>query len=191
MKTKWYLFVLFIFVISIGTLISATEAFKRRRKGFKQGPHKPKRLKASTKENRKSQKRFSGGSSQIFRSLHSTFQVSPSLKPGRTEEETRIQADFAPLPDVSVTCSTTDFVVRVKPAFYGQGADAQELTLGSSCKSNGVVRPQGDLLFTYPLTECDGVREVRPCARRSFILHLKSASPERSLRTAPSRLSGL
>lgn len=159
MKTKWYLFALFIFFIFIGTLTSAAETLKKRRKGFKPGPQKPKQ---STKEDRKSRKRYSGGSPQITRSLHST-----SLGTGKTEEEARTQADFASLPDVSVTCSTTDFVVRVKPAFYGLGADAQELTLGSSCKSNGVLRPQGDLLFTYPLTKCDGVREVRPCPRLS------------------------
>lgn len=68
----------------------------------------------------------------------------------------------ARLPDVSVTCSASDFVVRVKPAFYGLGADAEELRLGVSCQSNGVLRPYGDLLFTYPLTHCEVQREVRP-----------------------------
>lgn len=72
-----------------------------------------------------------------------------------------IQSDFAYLPDVSVTCSTSDFVVRVKPAFYGLGADADELKLGNTCKITGVLRPYGDLLFTYPLTACDAVRQVR------------------------------
>lgn len=72
-----------------------------------------------------------------------------------------IQSGFAYLPDVSVTCSASDFVVRVKPAFYGQGADAEELKLGNTCKSNGVLGPYGDLLFMYPLTACDAVRQVR------------------------------
>ena len=76
-----------------------------------------------------------------------------------------IQSDFAAVPDVSVTCSTSDFVVRVKPAFYGLGAEAEELTLGRSCRCNGVLRPYGDLLFTYPLTACDAVREVRRATR--------------------------
>ncbi|TMS21225.1 Zona pellucida sperm-binding protein 3 [Larimichthys crocea] len=62
-----------------------------------------------------------------------------------------IQSDFAYLPDVSVTCSTSDFVVRVKPAFYGLGADADELKLGNTCKITGVLRPYGDLLFTCML----------------------------------------
>lgn len=63
-------------------------------------------------------------------------------------------------PDVSVTCSTSDVVVRVRAAFYGFGADAAELRLGSSCTSTGVLRPYGDLLFAYPLTACDSRREV-------------------------------
>lgn len=71
------------------------------------------------------------------------------------------QRDFAALPDVSVTCSSGDFVVRVKRDFYGFDANADELTLGSTCKSNGVLMPYGDLLFSYPLMECDGKRQVR------------------------------
>lgn len=71
------------------------------------------------------------------------------------------QPDFATLPDVSVTCSSGDFVVRVKRNFYGFEADTDELTLGSTCKSNGVLMPYGDLLFSYPLMECDGKRQVR------------------------------
>ncbi|KAJ7989037.1 hypothetical protein DPEC_G00315390 [Dallia pectoralis] len=69
---------------------------------------------------------------------------------------------FASLPDVSVTCSGDDFVVRVKRAFYGLQADAQDLTLGSGCKSNGVLMPYGDVLFAYSMTECDGKREIHP-----------------------------
>lgn len=76
------------------------------------------------------------------------------------------RSDFAPGPDVSLTCSTSDFVVRVKPAFYGLGAAAEELRLGDTCRSNGVLRPYGDLLFTYPLTACEAVRQVSsPCVR--------------------------
>ncbi|XP_034077837.1 uncharacterized protein LOC117549846 [Gymnodraco acuticeps] len=55
--------------------------------------------------------------------------------------EEKLQSDFAYLQDVSVTCSTADFVLRVKPVFYGHGANAEELRLGSGCKSNGVLRP--------------------------------------------------
>ncbi|XP_068436631.1 zona pellucida sperm-binding protein 3-like [Clinocottus analis] len=85
---------------------------------------------------------------------------------------------------VSVTCSTIDFVVRVKPSFYGLGADAEELKLGSNCRSNGVLRPGGDLLFTYPLTSCDAVRES-PCRHLlyKFVLHYEP-SPKRVLRGA-------
>lgn len=96
-------------------------------------------------------------------------EISRSVRPGKPEA--KIQPDFAYLPDVSVTCSKSDFVVRVKPAFYGLGADAEELKLGRNCKSNGVLRPYGDLLFTYPLTACDAVREVR-YAQVSFVSRL-------------------
>lgn len=68
--------------------------------------------------------------------------------------------DFAHLPDVSLTCSTSDFVVRVKPTFYGLGAEAEELKIGNTCKSNGVLTPYGDLLFTYPLKACDSILQV-------------------------------
>ncbi|CAL8272137.1 unnamed protein product [Merluccius merluccius] len=65
-------------------------------------------------------------------------------------------------PDVSITCSTSDFVVRVKTAFYGLGANAEELRLGSTCRSNGVLGPYGDLLFAFRITECDVQRETDP-----------------------------
>ncbi|XP_010877204.2 uncharacterized protein LOC105015621 isoform X2 [Esox lucius] len=79
---------------------------------------------------------------------------------------------FASLPDVSVTCSSDDFVVRVKRAFYGFHADSEELTLGSTCKSNGVLMPYGDLLFAYSMTECDGKREMPPgYLIYKFVLH--------------------
>ncbi|XP_037550589.1 zona pellucida sperm-binding protein 3 [Nematolebias whitei] len=180
MKTKrWFiLFILFNFFLSVGTLSSAAETLKQRRKVFKPGLQKPKRLKLSAKAERKSPLRFPGGSSLLShinwsRTFHSSSMVAPSVGAGEP------QADFAYVPDVSVTCSTTDFVVRVKPAFYGLGADAQELTLGSSCKSNGVLRPSGDLLFTYPLTECDGARELPPgYLVYKYVLHYE-ASPKR------------
>ncbi|CAL8299873.1 unnamed protein product [Boreogadus saida] len=73
---------------------------------------------------------------------------------------TRSQPHFAYLPDVSVTCSNSDFVVRVKNAFYGHGANAEELRLGRTCKSNGALGPYGVLLFTYRITECDVQREM-------------------------------
>lgn len=97
------------------------------------------------------------------KTYHSKTLVTPlSMRP--VQPGAGIQADAAKGPDVSVTCFPSDFVVRVNPAFYGLGADAQELTLGSSCKSNGVLKPQGDLLFKYSLTACDGVREVNTAA---------------------------
>ncbi|KAK1893693.1 Zona pellucida sperm-binding protein 3 [Dissostichus eleginoides] len=91
----------------------------------------------------------------------------------------KLQSDSAYLQDVSVTCSTADFVLRVKPVFYGQGANAEELRLGSGCKSNGVLRPYGDLLFTYPLTACGAVRESPPgYLLYKFTLHYEP-SPQR------------
>lgn len=162
MKTNrcFNLLILFNLFLYIDTFGSAAESLNKRRKVFKPGLQKPKRLKLSAKAERKSPLRFPGGSSLLSqvnwsRTFHSSSLAAPSVAAGEP------QADFAYVPDVSVSCSTTDFVVRVKPAFYGLGADAQELTLGSSCKSNGVLRPSGDMLFTYPLTECDGAREVR------------------------------
>ncbi|XP_061599287.1 zona pellucida sperm-binding protein 3-like [Cololabis saira] len=100
-----------------------------------------------------------GSASPSPASFHSPVPVTPPSRPP-VEPDARIQSDIADVPDVSVTCSTSDFVLRVKPAFYGLGADAQELTLGRSCKSNGVLKPQGDLLFQYPLRACDGAREL-------------------------------
>ncbi|XP_068608163.1 zona pellucida protein C [Brachionichthys hirsutus] len=64
------------------------------------------------------------------------------------------------VPDVSVTCSASDLVLRVKPSFFGLGADAEELKLGASCRNNGVLEPHGDFLFTYHLTECGVVRQA-------------------------------
>lgn len=67
---------------------------------------------------------------------------------------------FTRLPDVSVTCSNSSFVLRVRRIFYGFSAAAEELTLGETCKSNGVVDPHKDLLFTYALTDCQGEQQV-------------------------------
>lgn len=67
---------------------------------------------------------------------------------------------FTRLPDVSVTCSSSSFVLRVKTIFYGFSAAAEELTLGETCKSNGVVEPHKDLLFMYALTDCQGEQQV-------------------------------
>lgn len=83
----------------------------------------------------------------------------PGLPPV-TPRSVRPEDSPAHLLDVSVTCSASDLVVRVKRAFFGLGADAEELTLGSGCRSTGVLRPHGDLLFTYNLTECGAVRQV-------------------------------
>ncbi|XP_035466775.2 zona pellucida sperm-binding protein 3 [Scophthalmus maximus] len=97
----------------------------------------------------------------------------------RSVRPAKIQSDVARLPDVSVTCSVSDLVVRVKPAFYGLGAEAQDLELGSGCRSNGVLRPYGDLLFTYPLTACGAVRQApQGYLVYKFVLHY-DPSPKR------------
>jgi len=172
MKTKWYLFILCISVISLGSFSSAYEfPFIRRKRDFKSGATKPKPINLSTIEDRKLSQKFSSStppSSQLpmrkpFRSL--TVVTPTSMRQEQPEE--RIQSDIAYDPDVSVTCSTSDFVVRVRRGFYGLGADEHELTIGSSCKSNGDLGPQGDLLFTYPLASCSVVREVRGVTRVS------------------------
>ncbi|XP_077394377.1 zona pellucida sperm-binding protein 3-like [Festucalex cinctus] len=89
------------------------------------------------------------------------------------------------LPDVSVTCSAFEVVVRVKQSFYGLGADESELRLGPSCRSNGVLRPAGDLLFTYPLTAC-GSRKERP---RDFLVYKFTLHYEPSHERLPSGAS--
>lgn len=68
--------------------------------------------------------------------------------------------EFNRLPDVSVTCLSKGFVLRVKKSFYGFSVVAEELTLGETCKSNGVLEPHEDLLFTYALTDCQGKQQV-------------------------------
>uniref|UniRef100_A0A8C6UIW7 Zona pellucida sperm-binding protein 3 n=1 Tax=Neogobius melanostomus TaxID=47308 RepID=A0A8C6UIW7_9GOBI len=94
-------------------------------------------------------------------------------------DEAHFQSDIAALPDVSLTCGRSDFVVRVKPAFYGLGAAASELRLGSTCQSNGALGPYGDLLFKYALTACDSELELFPgYLVYKFVLHY-DPSPER------------
>ena len=156
MKTKWHLYI-FWSVLSLGLLSCAVDTyesqFSRRKTLFK--PDTPK-SKLSTTGNRKS-------SLWLPASSFPLSHLGPTPAPGtpRSMRQGETQSGLAHLPDVSVTCSASDFVVRVKPAFYGQGADAEELKLGDTCKSNGVLGPHGDLLFIYPLTACDAVRQVR------------------------------
>lgn len=151
MKTKPYLCILWS-VLSTGLLIWAADTyespFTRRKRVFKLGQP----IHLSTTGDRK-QLRSQG--------------AHPPPAPVTPRE--KLRSDFASLPDVSLTCSSSDFVVRVKPVFYGLGAAAEELQLGNTCKSNGVLRPYGDLLFTYPLAACGAVRQVRlQCALLRF-----------------------
>nr|XP_023646726.1 zona pellucida sperm-binding protein 3-like isoform X2 [Paramormyrops kingsleyae] len=46
--------------------------------------------------------------------------------------------------------------------FWLLADDAKRLRLGRSCVSNGADRLSGDLLFRYPITACDVVRELGP-----------------------------
>lgn len=168
MKTKWHLYILWS-VSSLGLLSCAVDTYESpftgRKKVFKLGTPKAKPTKLSTTGDRKPSQRLPASTPPL--SQPSSPKPYPPLAPVTPraarpgEPRAKIQSDFAYLPDVSVTCSTSDFVVRVKPAFYGLGADAEELKLGGACKSNGLLRPYGDLLFTYPLTACDAVRQVR------------------------------
>ncbi|XP_023258530.1 zona pellucida sperm-binding protein 3-like [Seriola lalandi dorsalis] len=183
MKTKWHLYILWS-VLSLGLLGCAADTyespFTRRKKVFKLGTPKSDPIKLSTTGDRKSPHRSPAPLSQLSSKRHhpAPTPVTPrSMRP--VKPEAKVRSHLAFLPDVSVTCSTSDFVVRVKPAFYGLGADAQELKLGSSCKSNGVLRPYGDILFTYPLTACDAVREVpQGYLVYKFVLHYEP-SPKR------------
>ncbi|XP_074548419.1 uncharacterized protein LOC141806682 [Halichoeres trimaculatus] len=176
MKAKWCLYILWS-VLSLGLLSCAADTSQspirptKGRKVLKLGTPKP-----------------SSSSRLSYRSPDSTAPLpqlsSPRQKPPQKpaaprsrEPLTKSGSGFAYLPDVSVSCSTSDFVVRVKPAFYGLGAEADELKLGSSCKSNGVLSPYGDLLFTYPLTACDAVRQLPPgYLVYKFILHYEPSS---------------
>lgn len=157
MNTSLYLYILWV-VLSTG-LFCAVDTHespnKRTKKLLKPGQPTPKPKKLSIT-----------GYSSIYRipdrsPVFRRRTKGPSFSRGADspgESRTEIQSDFAYVPDVSVTCSTSGFVLRVKPSFYGLGADADELTLGDTCRSNGLLRPYGDLLFTYPLVACDVVR---------------------------------
>lgn len=162
MNTKLYLYILWG-VSSIGLLCAGDtheSPTKRTKKVFKPDAPKPRPRKLS----------ITGYSSISWapsdRSVFHRRAKGPNSSRGALtpraqspeEAQARIQPDFASVPDVSVTCSANDFVLRVKPGFYGLGADADELTLGGTCRSTGVLWPYGDLLFTYPLTACDAVR---------------------------------
>ncbi|XP_029900308.1 zona pellucida sperm-binding protein 3 isoform X2 [Myripristis murdjan] len=180
MKTKWRLLV-FWNVLSLGLVNSAADTLKspsvwRPTRGIKVSklgdPKKPAdTINLSTTGDRESGQKFPTQNMSFPSPRRNTelplTSTSPSPKPKirrfvRPERpEAKISPDFASLPDVSVTCSTSDLVVRVKTAFYGFGANAEELKLGT-CKSNGVLGPYGDLLFTYPLTECGAKREMPP-----------------------------
>uniref|UniRef100_UPI0037E88FA1 uncharacterized protein n=1 Tax=Semicossyphus pulcher TaxID=241346 RepID=UPI0037E88FA1 len=179
MKTKWCLYILWS-VLSLGLLSCAADTshspFTRGKKVFKLGTPKSNPTKLSTSGGRKSSQKSPASATPLSqlssqRPYPPPSAVTPrSTRPG--EPKVKIRSDFAYLPDVSVTCSTSDFVVRVKPAFYGLGAEAGELKLGSTCRSNGVLRPYGDLLFTYPLTACDAVRQLPPgYLVYKFVLH--------------------
>lgn len=192
MNTSLNLYILWV-VLSIG-LLCAVDTHeppnKRTKKLFKPSEPIPKPKKQSIT-----------GHSSIYRipARSPVFRrrtKGPSFTPGAgspRESRTEIQSDFAYVPDVSVTCSTSGFVLRVKPSFYGLGADADELTLGDTCRSNGLLRPYGDLLFTYPLVACDVVRhQVRSShVLLQTVLTFTTCSNGRSLSTAVPWLSGL
>ncbi|XP_037602780.1 zona pellucida sperm-binding protein 3 [Sebastes umbrosus] len=166
MKTKWRLYILWS-VLSLGLLSCVADTYES---PFTRTTRKQV-IKPIRQPSKSSQRFFSpAGTPPLSQLIHTP----PSMRP-----EPKIQSDFAYLPDVSVTCSTPDLVVRVKPSFYGLGAGAEELKLGNSCHSNGVLRPYGDLLFTYPLTACDVVRESpRGYLLYKFVLHYEP-SPKR------------
>ncbi|XP_041828530.1 zona pellucida sperm-binding protein 3 [Melanotaenia boesemani] len=185
MKTKCYLLILCISVILPALSFAYESQLSRGRNVFELGAPNHEPISVSTTESQKLRQRISGaaallsslGLGRSFRS--STLVTPPSMRPGQ------MQADSPNDPDVSVTCSASDFVVRVRRAFYGLGADAQELTLGSDCKSNGDLGPHGDLLFKYPLTSCDAVRELpRGFLVYKYVLHYEPSSkrfPSRAL----------
>ncbi|CAG5866253.1 unnamed protein product [Menidia menidia] len=147
METKWYLFILCVWVLSLGHFSFAKELrFNSLKKLFKAGAPKATPAVASTVEDHEEDR------DPLRRASRSPGRdTAPRARPEPAEER--------PEPDVSLSCSASGFVVRVRRGFYGLGADAHELRLGGGCRSNGDLRPQGDLLFTYPLTACDPVRE--------------------------------
>lgn len=165
MNTKLRLHVLWD-VLTIGLLLCAVDTHESPNKRGK------KRLKPDEPIS-KPRKLSITGYSSIYRTpsdrspaVHTKASTFPPGAVSPWETRPDFQSDFAYVPDVSVTCSTSDFVLRVKPGFYGLGAGADELTLGDTCRSNGLLRPYGDLLFTYPLVACDVVRhQVSFCTR--------------------------
>ncbi|KAF7662987.1 hypothetical protein LDENG_00222220 [Lucifuga dentata] len=165
MKTQWYVYFLWsVLSLCIVSTYESTSVL-RRRKIFTLDAAKPT---YKTRLERKSTR---------------SFTVPPLLRsePGTpgSGPEAKIGSGFAHLPDVSVSCSASDVVVRVRPAFYGLRAKAEELKLGGSCESKGVLRPSGDLLFTYPLTRCEVRRELSPgYLVYKFVLHYEP-SPKR------------
>ncbi|KAK1156823.1 hypothetical protein AOXY_G25888 [Acipenser oxyrinchus oxyrinchus] len=64
--------------------------------------------------------------------------------------------------DVAVLCGERDMVVKVKTRFFGFGCTASQLTLGYNyeCRSNGVDRETGDLMFTYSYSACGSKRSM-------------------------------
>uniref|UniRef100_A0A8C4RTE2 Zona pellucida sperm-binding protein 3 n=1 Tax=Erpetoichthys calabaricus TaxID=27687 RepID=A0A8C4RTE2_ERPCA len=79
-----------------------------------------------------------------------------------------------PKSDVSLACSISKMMVRVKKAFFGFGYTEAELVLGNKCKSNGKDEATGDLLFNYPLNACDGKRSTHEgCLTYENVLHFK------------------
>ncbi|KAL4624119.1 zona pellucida sperm-binding protein 3-like isoform X1 [Arapaima gigas] len=76
-----------------------------------------------------------------------------------TNMSTRVPRDATP--SFSVSCSGGALTLRVTAPPSGN------LTLGRRCRSNGVDRATGELLFTYSLISCGGTRQVR----RRFILY--------------------
>ncbi|MBN3292016.1 ZP3 protein, partial [Polypterus senegalus] len=83
-----------------------------------------------------------------------------------------------PKSDVSLTCSLSNMVVRVKKSFFGFGCTEADLVLGSNCKSNGKDEATGDLLFNYPLNACGGKRLMHEgCLTYENVLHSKPDMP--------------
>ncbi|XP_020485690.1 uncharacterized protein si:ch211-67f13.7 [Labrus bergylta] len=186
MKTKWRHYILWS-ILSLGLFTCAvgTSQFQLRKgkEVLKLGKPKSKPVRVTTTGGRKSLHRSSSSTVPLSQlsSQRPDWPLAPakprSMRP--RELQAKVRSEFAYLPDVSVTCSTSDVLVRVNPAFYGLGAEASELKLGSSCKSNGVLRPYGDLLFTYPLTACDAMRQLTPgYLVYKFVLHYEP-SPKR------------
>lgn len=184
MKIHWQNLYVLWSVLSLRLLGCAADthesSFARRIKNFKPSASKSKLTKQSSTGDSKPGQSFPSSffpSSQLSsRGVNSLppHDISRSMRPGKPEA--KIRTDFHDPPDVSVTCSKSDFVVRVKPSFYGLGAEAEELKLGRNCESNGFLPPHGDLLFTYPLTACDAVREVR-CTHPTCFQTIEAIDP--------------